>query len=175
MVPAYSGGWHSDYCRLGGRHVNDWLAEPDSVPAFLQALQDAGWLRCGEPVANSRFWRLVQGERAEMFGVFSSYELQVLHDWIRGGASADGRPYDEAPSETGRRRPTFRATQRGCPAVAPAQAEQPDAQAVLLEQRLAQAEGAKRTALLVDAMSPARHWTPAGLLATRLFWRDLRD
>ena len=46
---------------------------------------------------------------------------------------------------------------------------------VLLEQRLAQAEGATRTALPVDAMSPARHWTPAGLLATRLFWRDLRD
>jgi hypothetical protein len=167
-------GAHSDYCRLGGRHVNEWLAEPDSLPAFLRALQDAGWLRRGEPVANSRFWRLVQGERAEMFGVFTSYELQVLHDWIRGADSADGRPYDEAPSETGRRRPTFRATPRGWPAAGPAQEEQPDAQAVLLEQRLAQAQGGARTALLVDAMSPARHWTPAGLLATRLFWRDLR-
>jgi hypothetical protein len=39
------------------------------------------------PAENSRFWKLLQGERAEMFGVFSSYELQVIHDWIRGDAS----------------------------------------------------------------------------------------
>ena len=167
-------GAHSDYCRVGGRHVNEWLADPGSLPAFVQALQDAGWIRHGEPVAASRFWRLVQGKGAEMFGVFTSYELQVLHDWIRGADSADGRPYDEAPSETGRRRPTFRAAQRSIVAGSASQDEPPDAESALLEQRLAQADGAARMALLVDAMSPARHWTPAGMTATRLFWREAR-
>ncbi|RYY57799.1 MAG: iron-containing redox enzyme family protein, partial [Comamonadaceae bacterium] len=91
-APSGSGS-HSDYCRVAGRHVNDWLSNPDEMPAFLAALEQAGWIRRGEPAANSRFWKLLQGERAEMFGVFSSYELQVIHDWIRGEASRDGRPH----------------------------------------------------------------------------------
>lgn len=167
-------GAHADYCRVGGRHVNEWLADPQSLPDFLQALQDAGWIRRGEAVANSRFWRLVQGDRAEMFGVFTSYELQVLHDWIRGEASTDGRAYDEAPSDIPRRRPSFRAAQRGKEAAQAPSHEPMDADSVLLQERLAQAQGAARTELLLDAMSPARHWTPAGLLATRLFWREFR-
>ena len=31
-----------------------------------------------------------------MWGVLTAYELQVIHDWIRGDASADGRPYTQA-------------------------------------------------------------------------------
>jgi hypothetical protein len=64
---------HSDYCRVAGRSVNEWLADPARIPAFLGALEEAGWIKRGEAVENSRFWRLIQGDRAVMFGVFSSY------------------------------------------------------------------------------------------------------
>jgi hypothetical protein len=170
---AKGSGSHSDYCRVGGRHVNDWLSNPDQLPAFLAELLQAGWIRRGEPAANSRFWKLLQGERAEMFGVFSSYELQVIHDWIRGDASRDGLPHDAGEGE--RRRPTFRAAARnGMVASLAADAStllDPDLDA--FTERLSAAEPGDREALLVDAMSPATHWTPAGLEATRVFWRGM--
>jgi hypothetical protein len=162
-------GAHSDYCRVAGRSVNDWLRDPREIGAFVGALAKAGWLRFGEPPGNSRFWSLLQGERAEMFGVFSSYELQVLHDWIRGSASADGQPFHaQAPS----RRPTFRAQARHAMRLDPGNPGlDPDVQ--LLRERLRTLDEPGRTALLVQAMSPAQHWTPAGLEATRLFWAAL--
>jgi hypothetical protein len=168
-APAGNGA-HSDYCRVAGRNVNDWLSEPRDLPAFLKALQAAGWIKRGEPVANSRFWGLLQGPRAEMFGVFSPYELQVIHDWIRGEASADGQAVTEAPAPSGtRRRPTFRAALRNSPQQ-PATDEDlldPDLQA--LQQRVQAADGESALPLLVQALSPALHWTPAGLWATRQF------
>ncbi len=169
---AAGSGAHSDYCRVAGRSVNDWLSSPEHLPGFLQALQQAGFLRRGEAPEASRFWRLVQGERAEMFGVFSTYELQVLHDWIRGEAAADGQAFDEPPRPAGKRRPTFRALQRqaaAVPAAAPADVLDPDAGA--LQARLAGCDAQERERLLVQAMAPALHWTPAGLEATRQFWR----
>ncbi|MGV3571168.1 MAG: iron-containing redox enzyme family protein [Ramlibacter sp.] len=168
-------GAHSDYCRVAGRSINDWLGDPQRMPEFVDALQQAGWIRFGEPAENSRFWGLLQGDRAEMFGVFSSYELQVLHDWIRGATAADGRPFAEAaPSGKPRRRATFRAMVRNAAAMdaAPAQGGlDPDLQ--LLATQLRTLEEPERTALLVRAMSPAQHWTPAGLEATRQFWQTV--
>jgi hypothetical protein len=170
------GGAHSDYCRVAGRSVNDWLAVPQELPAFLDALQQAGWIRRGEAVENSRFWGLLQGDRAEMFGVFSSYELQVLHDWIRAGASVDGQAYTEAAPAVPRRRATFRAALRnglaGSGATGPAD-DLLDPDRAVLQERLAAADGQAHEDLLVQAMSPAHHWTPAGLEATRLFWRRI--
>jgi hypothetical protein len=166
-------GAHSDYCRVAGRSINDWLREPERRGEVVQALQQAGWIRLGEPVDHSRFWGLLQGPRAEMFGVFSSYELQVLHDWIRGAASADGQPYATAGA-TPTRRATFRALARvqGQRAVsAPVPALDPDLQ--LWRTRLQGAQPDERFEFLVDAMSPAQHWTPVGLEATRLFWAQL--
>ena len=56
---------------MAGRSINDWLGDPAQIPAFLQALEGAGWFQRGQDPEHSRFWRLIQGERAEMFGVFS--------------------------------------------------------------------------------------------------------
>jgi hypothetical protein len=165
-------GAHSDYCRVAGRSINDWLREPHRMREFVGALQQAGWIRLGEPAENSRFWSLLQGERAEMFGVFSSYELQVLHDWLRGAASADGRPYTEAPPSQPRRRATFRALARNASSLPATDSDAIDPDVILLREQLRGAGPAERAALLVRAMSPAQHWTPAGLEATRLFWAE---
>ena len=162
-------GAHSDYCRVAGRSINDWLGRSDSIPAFLAALRQAGWIKRGAPAQESRFWKLLQGERAEMFGVFSPYELQLIHDWIRGVASADGQAYDEPTLAAGQRRASFRGTAR--------LARQPSVVAHLLDPDLqtmqarieATDDAAQKKQLLVQAMAPDRHWTPAGLYATRLF------
>lgn len=82
---------HGDHCRFEGRTVNEWLSAPGSFPAFLQVLQDKGWiLRDRDPV-QSRFWQLIDGPQAAMFGVFSPYEKQLLHDWIAGDWQAPRR------------------------------------------------------------------------------------
>lgn len=69
---------HSDRCRIGGRSVPQWLSEPGRIGDFLDCLVETGWVRRGEPPENSRFWRLIQGERAAMFGVFTQYEQELL-------------------------------------------------------------------------------------------------
>lgn len=169
-------GAHSDYCRVGGRNVNDWLAQPDDVPAFLGALQNAGWIKLGAPVEQSRFWSLLQGDRAEMFGVFNDYELQIIHDWIRGSASADGRAHTEqltAPEAA--RLPSFRARTRlaaargHAPLVNAFDHEMLDSDLQTLTQQLAVRDEAGQAELLIAAMAPSEHWTPAGLHATRVF------
>ncbi|WP_144180400.1 MULTISPECIES: iron-containing redox enzyme family protein [unclassified Pseudomonas] len=73
---------HADHCRLQQRTVNQWLAEPGAMPAFVAALQAQGWIRRGQPPANSRWWTLIDGPTAAMFGVFNAYEKQLWHDWI---------------------------------------------------------------------------------------------
>jgi hypothetical protein len=174
-------GAHSDYCRVAGRKVNDWLSQPEQVPAFLDALREAGWIRRGEPVDQSRFWGLLQGERAEMFGVFSNYELQVIHDWIRGDASADGQPFTERQAPA-RRRATFRAEARLALAKglsAPSTQQDPDGlldpDLQAITERLPRLDDDAQMALLLQAMSPAQHWTPAGLFATRTFWQRVQS
>jgi hypothetical protein len=51
---------HSDYCRVAGRAIGDWLSDPAEMPAFLAALENAGWIRRNEDPQNSRFWHLIQ-------------------------------------------------------------------------------------------------------------------
>ncbi|WP_434774306.1 iron-containing redox enzyme family protein [Pseudomonas oryzihabitans] len=178
---------HSDYCRIGGRSVSDWLTDPSQIPDFLQVMQEQGWIKRHEDPANSRFWRLIQGERAEMFGVFTAYEQQLIHDWIAGDFVHSGARNQAAAERVAvlpRREVSFRARQRQqerlCPALeaeqgtaanaSKAQASDFDSDEVALEQRLAsQPSRAAAMALLVEQLSPARHHSRAGLLATRLF------
>lgn len=148
-------GAHSDYCRIEGRTVNEWLATPAQVGEFLAALQRKGWIQRGVDPAHSRFWRLLVGERAEMFGVFNDYELQLLFDWIRGDAARDGLRFDAPYPASGTARVLpFRALQRaraGATAATPAPAGED-----------------------LQALAPGMHWTDQGLDATRQFVARLR-
>ena len=176
---------HSDYCRIAGRTVNQWLSVPSQVPAFLGEMVKAKWIERGAPAEQSRFWRLIHGDNAEMFGVFSGYEQEVLRCWIeqpgqRHNATrplthraalrrqetafaAPAQPHGAAP------RPLLRGhAGRAAPAAGFG------ADLRLLEQQLADM-GTKQQAMqyLVALMSPANHHTPAGLMATRVFQRLL--
>lgn len=145
---------HSDYCRIEGRTVNQWLSQPGQVRGLLEALEKRGWIRRNEDPQSSRFWQLVQGDRAAMFGVFSAYEQQLLHDWIAG----DWTP----PRSRGRNR--GRSAQPSA-----AQVTGLDDEAQALHAALRALPAGKQPEKLIELMSPASHFTCAGLLATRLF------
>ncbi len=184
---------HSDYCRVEGRTINDWLSNPADIPAFLENLQKSGWIKRHQDPQNSRFWSLIQGEQAKMFGVFTAYEQQVVHDWIAGDADA------ESGHETGGRprRLTYQAA-RGLRDIAASTPRSKRygtvARAVLrqrfshhnarrgmdgfsaelrtLEENLA-AMGSREEVMsaLIHLMSPAGHHTASGMMATRIFTR----
>jgi hypothetical protein len=175
---------HSDYCRVAGRSVNDWLANPRQVPDFLSALVAAGWIKRGEDVEHSRFWRLIQGERAEMFGVFSAYEQQVLRDWIVSapqGASTAASAGSRVLTHRARQRTIDRlgqhAERSGNHPVrgllrrrAATQEGEAGNELHLLEQRIASLAGKQEAmTLLAGLMSPSTHHTAAGLMATRMY------
>lgn len=188
---------HSDYCRVGGKSINDWLAHPEQIPAMLAALEKAGWIQRGEAPEQSRFWRLIQSERAEMFGVFSAYEQQVLADWIATPAGATAPvPAGRILSHRARQRsldtlaeqhrPQARKTgprgvirhhldQHGAQDGETVDDASDSAQLRQLEQRVA-AAGGKPAAMrvLLPLMTPERHHGAPGLMATRLF-RQLID
>jgi hypothetical protein len=170
---------HSDYCRVAGRSVNDWLGQPAQIPDFLAALEKAGWIKRGEEPENSRFWRLVHGEKAEMFGVFSAYEQQVLRDWITStpdGKSADSprvmtwrarqRTLDNLGQQSDR---SAQFPERGLIRRHP-RLEAPDNELRLLEEEVASAPGKQQAMeLLGGLMSPEVHHTAVGLMATRMY------
>jgi hypothetical protein len=145
---------HSDYCRFDGKTVNEWLAAPEQLPGFLQALQDKGWIKRHEDPQASRFWQLIDGDGAAMFGVFSAYEKQLVHDWIAG---------DWTPAK----KPTaFRRQAPGKPSIEVPE-QDPDVQR--LTAALQGQEAHAQMATLMPWLAPARHAHPAGLLATRRF------
>jgi hypothetical protein len=190
---------HSDYCRIGGKHINEWLGEPSNAAGFLSALQQHGWIKRGEPVENSRFWNLLQGERAEMFGVFDNYELVVLKEWI-SAPNADTSKMSESKrslSFKARQRlmdkldknpspksletreidstANLRRSQRGRFSDSDNDADDFNQEARDLATHLASAsnkEESMRT--LMELMSPSRHHTPIGLQATRAFVQMMR-
>lgn len=159
---------HSDYCRFEGRTVNQWLAE--DVEQFLAVLQARGWIKRGHDPQESRFWQLIVGEQAPMFGVFSAYEQQMIHDWIAGDWHADGKRSPRAALLKGQARfHTRRPAADSIPPQMPA-GNDFDAELQLLEQQLArQPDRAARMRLLLPLLAPQRHHSAVGLLATRLF------
>jgi hypothetical protein len=171
---------HSDYCRVAGRSINDWLGEPQQIPAFLAAMETAGWIKRFEPVENSRFWRLIQGERAEMFGVFSSYEQQVLRDWIVSPRDLDAaQRTTRVLSHRARQRTLETLNQhasrggypeRGLIRRHAAGGLQGDSELRELEEKVAASAGKPEAmAMLARLMSPSVHHTAIGLMATRMY------
>ena len=160
---AAGAGAHSDYCRIDGRTVNEWLGGGEPISGFLRALENKGWIVRNAAPEESRFWHLLQGDRAEMFGVFTDYELQVICDWLRGTGSLDGLKFDVAPEDRTARPRSFRAS-AGVARRAGAH-----------ESRPAQPPSVRRSAaashedigMTTEALSPGRHWTPEGLQATQ--------
>ncbi|WP_082702522.1 iron-containing redox enzyme family protein [Pseudacidovorax intermedius] len=168
---------HSDYCRIEGRTVNQWLADPEAIDGFVAALERKGWLQRNSDPAQSRFWKLLQGEAASMFGVFGDYELQVIYDWLRGDAAADGAAFvrGSAPTAAAPVPPrAFRHVRRaaaakpalGLAALADAEVEL-DADVLALRHVLETGDTALQGATLRRLLGPALHWGPAGLEATR--------
>jgi hypothetical protein len=164
---------HSDYCRLDGKTVNQWLAEPDQIPAFLEVLQNRGWIKRHQDPADSRFWQLIEGAGAPMFGVFSGYEKQLLRDWISGdwegvkgeqAGSASGSPFRSRFRKT----PGKQAQPQG-----PLAHIDPDVQDLM--GALSECQPSATMALLIEHLSPARHATPAGLQATRSFVNHMAE
>ncbi|WCM49237.1 iron-containing redox enzyme family protein [Pseudomonas sp. WJP1] len=146
---------HSDYCQVEGKTVNQWLATPGHIEDFLGALQRKGWIKRHCPPGESRFWQLIEGDQAAMFGVFSGFEKQLLHDWIAGDWQAPQRrpairraPFDDA-----------RADEIG--------ADDPELKA--LQESLHDQSPRQQLQMLIPWLSAQRHCRPAGLFATRRF------
>jgi len=161
-----AGQVHSDYCRIEGRTVNQWLASADGIGEFLGALQRRGWIERHQDPTQSRFWNLVRGDGAAMFGVFSAYEQQLVHDWIAGDWLTT--------ATTGQQGNTlFRKNRhRADPLLGqapPTTHQEPDSEQRLLREQLQRMNAAQREARLIALLAPAHHSTPAGLTATRTF------
>lgn len=145
---------HGDYCRVGGRTVSDWLGTPKDMPLFLRALEESGWIKRGEPAENSRFWRLLHGDKARMFGVFTNFEQQVLRDWISGPTHDAAAPRHSAVKSE----PAMDLT-GDCERLRESLEKSNDVGVTLKRLR--------------PWLAPNRHHTAAGLLATRTFSRLL--
>lgn len=178
---------HTHHCQIEGKPLNEWLAEPDQMARLLYVLQKTGWIRRHQDPTQSRFWQIITGEKAPMFGVFNGYEQQVIYDWIAGdmleslpreqrlgppwqmrasspaldsAAIAQGNVYD------------FRSGRR----LGVASEENDfDCEQRALERYVHALPPYKRLDFLVDWLSPAKHPTAPGLWATRYFKQALQQ
>lgn len=142
---------HSDYCQLEGRTVNQWLATPGQGRQLLAALETKGWIKRHQAPQDSRFWQLIDGPGAVMFGVFSGYEKQLLKDWISGDWKDELSTQKASPF---RIRSPLRIS-----------VNSPDEQLTLFDSQSAED--------LIALMAPGSHATPEGLAATRVFSQRL--
>ncbi|MFC4863154.1 iron-containing redox enzyme family protein [Pseudomonas sp. MAHUQ-62] len=154
---------HSDSSALQGCPLNLWLSRPGQMKRLLTALEQRGWIRRNEAPAASRFWQVVNGQSAAMFGVFSPYEKQLIHDWIAGRWLAT----PEAAC-----RPWRRKRHRASPAFGGTDEFDRDERALKAQLDAIDPDGGMQR--LISLMSPAYHYRPAGLLATRLFTAQTR-
>lgn len=145
---------HSDYCRFEGQTVNQWLSAPEQLPGFLEALQNKGWIKRHEDPQASRFWQLIAGDGAAMFGVFNAYEKQLVHDWIAGDWTSSKKS---------------RAPRRHSQMAAAIEVPEQDPDVQQLMAALQGQDALTQIATLLPWLAPARHAHPAGLLATRRF------
>lgn len=167
---------HSDFCRIDGRTINEWLSQPDQMRSFLRTLESSGWIRRNENLDNSRFWRLVEGPDAKMAGVFSKFEKQLLRDWIAGTTGTQVTDeaavqdlYSRSQSSPFRR---YRKTMLNADLQrAPAAPGDLDQDVLNLKQELQHLTESAKVQRLIELMNPSQHFTAAGLFATREFAR----
>ncbi|MEJ5056606.1 MULTISPECIES: iron-containing redox enzyme family protein [unclassified Pseudomonas] len=145
---------HSDYCRFEGQTVNQWLSSPEQLPGFLAAMENKGWIKRQQNPQESRFWQLIDGNGAAMFGVFSPYEKQLLHDWIAG----DWKPERSAA-----------AVRRGSGVTVDPAVPDNDPDVLALQADLKGLAPHEEMSVLIPWLSAHRHAHPAGLMATRRF------
>jgi hypothetical protein len=166
---------HSDYCRIAGKTVNEWLSAPSQIRNFLDALEQQGWIRRNERPEGSRFWKLLVDKKAPMFGVFTAYERQILYDWIAGDD-----PRNEVANQCHRAQERMRnASRDNCGGERRPDKAVPDddfsSELNLLSNRLAgMKDKSAAMDMLVPWLSPIHHHTPLGLKATRLFVQQLQ-
>ncbi len=166
---------HSNYRQIAGRSINEWLSQPDRVLDLIAGMENSGWFLRHQDPQNSRFWKLIEGEKARMFGVFSAYEQQVIYDWIAGDAT--DRTFWKRRDAIENRRILLSETRHNLAREwdeserkNEAHDDDFDAELHALEKRLASGEKLDETvSMLIATMSPARHHSAAGLHATRLF------
>lgn len=165
---------HSDFALIDGRTVNQWLEVPGQMDSLLRALEDRSWVKRHEDPVNSRFWQLVEGEGAQMYGVFSESERQLLHDWIAGDCLDDGsRENEDSPADRRSRPRVFRRARpsaaRAPQAASDAAPGDPDQGIGELVREMESLTKEERMPQLIELMSPSLHTTATGLTATRLF------
>lgn len=174
---------HSDRCKIAGRTINDWLAA-SGAGELLQCLEATGWIRRHQNPCNSKFWRLIQGDRPLMFGVFSPHEQQLIFDWIAGDYRPDLRA-GAVPADADNLTRAAATSVCADGAIASLAAHRGRIKAGQFKSMPASAEprelrdfNATLAALtepqavmqhLMKWMTPGRHWTPTGLHATRIF------
>lgn len=163
---------HSNYCRIAGRSINEWLANPEDTAKFLHELEQNQWILRHQNPENSRFWKLISGEKAVMFGVFSAAEQQILYDWIAG---------NWLQSKDAPRAKRYRAANRHvtdimlAPTLTMTQALNSDnSDLAYLAQKLYERDSPEQAFyLLMPYLAPALHTSPAGLWATQQFLKLL--
>ncbi|HLU19833.1 MAG TPA: iron-containing redox enzyme family protein [Pusillimonas sp.] len=169
---------HSDYCRFGGKTVNEWLSNPESIAGFLEALERQGWIKRNQDPKQSRFWRLLEDEGSDMFGVFSGYERQVIHDWIAGDwqeGRENRRPgvepvrIDKKLAQRWIGRDSDGSSIQAAPSDDDFGVEMRDFETAVMRAR-SRPELMERLSAM---MGPSSHHTPVGFAATRMYGRLL--
>ncbi|MCB4809810.1 iron-containing redox enzyme family protein [Methylovorus menthalis] len=154
---------HASQCKLGAYSINEWLSDPQKIPQLLHALVEAGWMTRNQDPAQSRFWKLVEGEHASMFGVFTPYEKQLMYDWMAGDA-LDSLPRQARLGEHWRKRGMTDSS--GHPAETSFATLQSLIEPALLTQP------SRQMHKMAKWLAPGQHHTSAGLAATRLYMQQ---
>ena len=167
---------HSNYCRLGGRTINEWLSNAEDTTQFIDVLEQNEWVKRNQNPENSRFWQLIHGDKAVMQGVFSGSEQQIIYDWIAG----DWLNSADAP-----RSKRYRVANRYLQDSMHTSVQTLSLQQALnskntdlaqLAHKMAERETPEQAFyLLIPYLSPALHTSAAGLWATQQFLKLLNQ
>jgi hypothetical protein len=154
---------HASQYKLGAYSINEWLSDPQKIPQLLHALVEAGWMTRNQDPAQSRFWKLMEGEHASMFGVFTPYEKQLMYDWMAGDA-LDTLPRQARLGEHWRK--------RGMAGNSGQLAETSFATLQSLIEPALLTQPSRQMHKMAKWLAPGQHHTSAGLAATRLYMQQ---